>query len=120
MFENVNYSYYHDTLGRSVVPDAQTFNRYIPEAKRYMLPLVPFLVERISPAGGIDAATCMVVEETYQAAASSVPDGAIVASESIDSYSRSFKVDGSAGNSASTGAKKEAWIDMYCLRKELR
>ena len=120
MFENVNYTYYHDTLGRSVVPDEATFNRWKPEAERYMLPLVPFLVERTVPGGGIDAATCMVVEECCQAGASGVPDGAIIASETIDSYSRSFKVDGSAGSAASSEAKKAAWVDMYCLRKELR
>ena len=117
MFENVSYTYYHDTLGRSVVPDAATFSRWTLEAERYMLPLVPFLVER--EPGGIDKATCMVVEEFFQAAASGVPDGARVASESIDSYSRSFQVSGSGGTS-SAGAKKEAWIDLYCLRKELR
>lgn len=117
MFENVSYTYYHETLGRSVVPDAQTFNRWIPEAKRYMLPLVPFLVER--EPGGIDKATCMVVEATYQAAASGVPDGARLTSESIDSYSRSFNL-GEASGKSTSGAKKEAWIEMYCLRKELR
>ena len=117
MFENVNYSYYHDTLGRSVVPDAQTFNRYIPEAKRYMLPLVPFLIER--EPDGIDKATCMVLEETYLAQASGIPDGAELASETIDSYSRSFQVHGSGGTSSS-GAKKAAWIDLYCLQKVIR
>lgn len=114
MFENVNYTYYSETLGRSVVPDEEAFNRWIPEAKRYMTPLLPFLVER--EPDGIDKATCMVVEETWSAASSGVPDGARVASESIDSYSRSFD----AGSAKSSGAKKEEWIHMYCLRRDLR
>lgn len=114
MFDNVNYTYYTETLGRSVVPSSTDFARYTPEAIAYMTPLLPFLIERES--GGIDKATCMVVEETYRASVSGVPSGARVASESIDSYSRSFNLDGAK----SADAQKAAWIHMYCERTNLR
>jgi len=114
MFENVSYTYYHDTMGRSVVPDQASFARWEPEAKAYMIKLLPFLIER--EPGGIDKATCMVVEEYYLAAASGCPDGGRIASESIDSYSRSFDV----SEAKTSGSKKAFWIEAYCLRKELK
>ena len=114
MFENVNYNFYTQTLGRHKVPDAATFNALIPEAKRYMVPLVPFLAER--EPDGIDKATCMVLEETYVAQSSGNQNGARVSSESIDSYSRSFDMTGAK----SADAPKEEWILMYCERTDLR
>ena len=114
MFENVSYTYYHDTMGRSVVPDQASFARWEPEAKAYMIKLLPFLIER--EPGGIDKATCMVVEEYYLAAESGVPDGGRVASESIDSYSRSFDI----SEAKSSGSRKEEWVLAYCLRTDLR
>ncbi len=110
MFENVNYTYYTDTLDRHVVPDEATFNRYKMEAERYMVQLIPMLTEK--EPGGFDKATCMVVEATYQANASGIQDGARVTSESIDSYSRSFD----ASSAKSSGATKEDWILMFCNR----
>ena len=114
MFNNVNYTYYTDTLGRAVVPTADDFARYTPEAIAYMTPLLPFLDER--EPDGIDKATCMVVEEYYKGALSGIPAGGRVASETIDSYSRSFNLDGAK----SPDAQKEFWILAYCTRKDLR
>ena len=114
MFENVNFTYYTQTLHRSVVPTQADFQRWTPEAEAYMTPLLPFLNER--EPGGIDKATCMVVEEFYKGSNSGIPAGARVASESIDSYSRSFNLDGAK----SADAQKEFWILAYCTRKDLR
>lgn len=114
MFENVNYTYYSSTMGRAVVPSSAEFNRFKDNALAYMTPLVPFLIER--EPGGLDKATCMVVEECYKADLAGVPDGGRVASESIDSYSRSFDI----SKAKSSDAQKEAWIFYYCMRKELR
>jgi len=114
MFENVNYTYYSETLGRAVVPDETTFNRYVLDAEKDMVQLIPMLRERVPE--GFDKATCMLVEENYKAAASGIQDGARVTSESIDSYSRSFDASGAK----STGACKEEWILMFCERIILR
>lgn len=114
MFENVNYTYYSSTMGRAVITSEPDFNRLRDNALAYMTQLVPFLEERVP--GGLDMATCMVVEECYKAELAGVSAGGKVSSESIDSYSRTFDVSAMK----SVDAQKEFWILYYCRRKELR
>ena len=114
MFENVNYTYYSSTMGRTVITSETDFNRFKENALAYMTPLVPFLAER--EPGGLDKAACMVVEECYKADLAGIPAGVRVASESIDSYSRSFDM----SKAQSSEVQKEFWILYYCRRKELR
>ena len=40
MFENVNYTYYSETLGRSAVPTEADFNRYADDNRLFMKGLI--------------------------------------------------------------------------------
>ena len=61
LFDNVTYTHYHDDLGRSVVPDAATFDAGKLEIILYVKSLVNdgLIVER--EPGGIDNACCMMM-----------------------------------------------------------
>ena len=113
MFENVNYTYYSSTLGRSVIPSSVEFEKYTLEAKAYMLPLLPFLGER--EENGIDKTVCMLVEVCYSAKQSGTDDGRREASRTIGSFSQSFDT----GYAKSTDVKKSFWINQFCYRKTL-
>ena len=65
LFDNVTYTHYHDDLGRSVVPDAATFDAGKLEIILYVKSLVNdgLIVER--EPGGIDDACCMMIESDY-------------------------------------------------------
>lgn len=120
-FDNVTYTHYHDDLGRSIVPDAATFNQYKLENVLFCKSLLRdgLIAER--EAGGLDDACCMMIEESYtaaQTAAGAGTAGGAIASESIGgySYSKSTKAAEIAieKNAKSADAKKYYWLEMYC------
>lgn len=88
MFEKVTYTYYSDTLGRSVVPDEDTFNSLkltnILEMKR----LLPYLTEK--EEDGIDSAVCMMIETEYKVNNEQSTQNKIIASENVSGHSVSF------------------------------
>ena len=89
MFENVNYTFYSDTLGRSDVPTERDFNKYKLENLLFVKRLLVdgFIVER--EENGIDSAVCMMIEIDYKAAQIATGDALPASSESIGSFSHS-------------------------------
>ena len=118
-FENVTYEHYTSDLGRSIVPDAATFDSYKLENTLFIKSLLNdgLLKERIT--GGIDDACCMMIEESYNAAQiESGKAGGAITSESIGgySYSKSSKAADiqTEKNAKSTAEKKYKWLSLYC------
>ena len=89
MFENVNYTFYSDTLGRSDVPTEADFNKYALENKLFVKRLLGdgLIVER--EENGIDSAVCMMIEIDYKAAQIATGEALPASSESIGSFSHS-------------------------------
>ena len=89
MFENVNYTFYSNTLGRSDVPTEADFNKYALENKLFVKRLFGdgLIVER--EERGIDSAVCMMIEIDYKAAQIATGDALPASSESIGSFSHS-------------------------------
>ena len=87
MFENVNYTFYSDTLGRSDVPTEVDFNKYALENKLFVKRLLGdgLIVER--EERGVDSAVCMMIEIDYKAAQIATGDALPASSESIGSFS---------------------------------
>lgn len=121
LFDNVTYTHYHDDLGRSVVPDAATFDAGKLEIILYVKSLVNdgLIVER--EPGGIDDACCQMIETDYQAAQTAAGKGdagGVMASENIGSYSysRSTKAAEIAveKNAKSADESRYKWLSLYC------
>lgn len=103
MFENVNYTFYSDTMGRSVIPDESAFNLYALKNRLFVQRLSDdgLIIERED--NGIDKAVCMMVEVDYVAGG----DERETVSESVGGYSWS-------GKDKSLEAKKYEWLKAFC------
>ncbi len=118
LFDNVTYTYYTDTLGRSEVPDTEAFNKYKTENILRIKELANsgLIIER--EENGIDSAVCMMIEEDYLAAQAEAGSNDVKTSESIGgySYSASSKASDAAieKNAKSTAEKKYKWLSLYC------
>lgn len=118
LFDNVTYTYYSDTLGRSKVPDEAAFNEYALENKLYLQQLINdgLIIERAP--NGYDSACCLMIEEDYSAAQAQADGGELINSESIGgfSYSLNTKAQDIAleKNTKSIAQKKYKWINLYC------
>lgn len=113
-FENVTYTFYSTTLGRSVIPSDAVFQKYKLENVQYMKSIQAFLSEK--EENGIDSAVCMMMEVDYSE--SPLSDQQTKKSESLDGYS--YSLDSTAKNLAeeknfkTTDQKKRYWIDLFC------
>ncbi len=118
MFENVNYTFYSETLGRSAIPSEEEFDKYVLENELYMKRLIGDNLIEEREENGIDSAVCMMVEVDYLAAqtasGSSAPDG----SESIGSYSHSINTKAYEKfidqNTKSVDDQKYKWLTLFC------
>lgn len=94
MFENVNYTYYSETLGRSAVPTEADFNRYADDNRLFMKGLINDGIVTEREENGIDDAVCRMIEIDYlteqEASGAAAENGGRVASESINGYSYSY------------------------------
>ena len=108
MFENVNYDFYSDTLGRSTVPDETTFNNYVLENKAYMKTILPFVEEK--ETNGIDSTVCLWCEEQYKAEQNGTAYGEKTSSENVGSYS--YSTDNS--KTQSLVDRKNYWLNLFC------
>ena len=94
MFENVNYTFYSDTLGRSAVPTEADFNNYAEDNKMFMKQLVNDGIVTEREENGIDNAVCRMIEIDYltaqEASGAAAENSGSVASESINGYSYSY------------------------------
>lgn len=121
MFENVNYTYYSETLGRSAVPTEADFNRYADDNKLYMKGLLNDGIVSEREENGIDSAVCRMIEIDYlteqEATGAAAESGGSVASESINGYSYSYdktaQQEAVKLNAKSAAAKKVEVIKLY-------
>ena len=93
MFENVNYTYYSETLGRSAVPTEADFNRYADDNRLLMKGLINDGIVTEREENGVDIAVCRMIEIDYltdQEAIGAATESGSVASESINGYSYSY------------------------------
>ncbi len=120
MFENVNYTYYSDTLGRSAVPSEADFNNYADDNKMFMKRLINDGIVTKREENGLDIAVCRMIEIDYltaQEASGAAADSGSVASESINGYSYSYdktaQQEAVKLNAKSAAAKKIDIIKLY-------
>jgi hypothetical protein len=121
MFENVNYTFYSETLGRSVIPTETDFNLYADDNKMFMKQLVFDGIVKEREENGIDTAVCRMIEIDYataqEASGAAAEDGGAVASESINGYSYSYdrtaQQEAVKLNAKSAAAKKIEIIKLY-------
>lgn len=121
MFENVTYSFYTETLGRSVVPSEADFNRYADDNKMFMKQLIADGMVKEREENGIDTAVCRMIEIDYtteqEASGAAAENGGSVASESINGYSYSYdktaQQEAVKMNAKSSAAKKINIIKLY-------
>lgn len=116
MFKNATYTFYSDTLGRSVVPDEDTFNRFSDDNKMFIKRLLNDGIVAEREENGIDIAVCRMIEIDYLEEQEAKENDRI-ASESINGYSYTY--DNSAQqkaielNAKSTERKKIEIIKLY-------
>lgn len=120
MFENVNYTYYSETLGRSAVPTEADFNNYADDNKMFMKQLVNDGIVTEREENGLDIAVCRMIEIDYltaQEASGASESGGALASESINGYSYSYdrtaQQESAKLNVKSTATKKVEIIKLY-------
>ena len=121
MFENVNYTFYSDTLGRSAVPTEADFNNYADDNKMFVKQLVNDGIVTEREENGIDIAGCRMIEIDYltaqEASGAAAENGGSVASESINGYSYSYdktaQQEAVKLNAKSAAAKKIDIIKLY-------
>lgn len=121
MFENVNYTYYSDTLGRSAVPSEADFNNYADDNKMFMKRLINDGIVTEREKNGLDIAVCRMIEIDYltaqEASGAAAENGGSVASESINGYSYSYdktaQQEAVKLNAKSAAAKKIDIIKLY-------
>lgn len=121
MFENVTYSFYTETLGRSAVPSEADFNRYADDNKMFMKQLIADGMVKEREENGIDTAVCRMIEIDYtteqEASGAAAENGGSVASESINGYSYSYdktaQQEAVKLNAKSSAAKKINIIKLY-------
>lgn len=121
MFENVNYTYYSETLGRSAVPTEADFNRYADDNRLFMKGLINDGIVTEREENGIDNAVCRMIEIDYlteqEASGAAAESGGSVASESINGYSYSYdktaQQEAVKRNAKSAAEKKIDTIKLY-------
>lgn len=120
MFENVNYTYYSETLGRSAVPTEADFNNYANDNKMFMKQLVNDGIVTEREENGLDIAVCRMIEIDYltaQEASGTATESGSVASESINGYSYSYdktaQQEAVKRNAKSAAQKKIDIIKLY-------
>lgn len=118
MFENVNYTYYSETLGRAIIPDEPTFNKYVLENEMEFKNLWNLGIVREVEKDGIAKAVCMMIEVQFIDEQTIKGEGDVgVASESISGYSYSLSDLAKmtqTQNFNTTSAKKLKWIELFC------
>lgn len=121
MFENVNYTYYSETLGRSAGPSEADFNNYADDNKMFMKRLVNDGIVTEREENGLDIAVCRMIEIDYltaqETSGAAAENGGSVASESINGYSYSYdktaQQEAVKLNAKSAAAKKIDIIKLY-------
>jgi hypothetical protein len=121
LFDNVTYTYYTETLGRSVVPDADTFNSFKLENELYIKQLINDGLILARNDTSFDDACCLFIEcdyETSQELNAGAGGSAPIAGENIGGYSYSLNTKAYdiavEKNQKSNGEKKYKWLGLFC------
>lgn len=119
MFENANYTFYTETLGRSAIPTEADFNLYAEDNKMFLKRLVDDGIVTEREENGLDTAVCRMAEIDWTAAqeasGGAAESGGAVASESINGYS--YTIDRTAQHeSARLNAKSAAQRKIEVIR----
>lgn len=89
LFDNVNYQFYSETLGRAIIPNSEEFDALKLENVQTMKRLLPYIEEL--EENGIDSAVCLMIETDYKN--NQLKEGqtaAAIASESLGGHSVSY------------------------------
>ena len=118
MFENANYEFYRETLGRSAVPTEADFDLYAEDNRMFLKRLVEDGIVTEREENGLDIAVCRMTEIDWQTAQEASGAAAeSVASESINGYSYSYdrtaQQEAVRLNAKSAAARKIAVIKLY-------
>lgn len=121
MFENANYTFYSETLGRSAVPTEAEFNLYADDNKMFLKRLVADGIVTEREENGLDIAVCRMIEIDWltaqEVSGAAAESGGSVASESINGYSYSYdktaQQEAVKLNAKSAAAKKIDIIRLY-------
>lgn len=120
MFENVNYTFYSDTLGRSAVPTEADFNHYADDNRLFLKRLVDDGIVMEREENGLSTAVCRMVEIDYlteHEADGEAESGGNISSESINGYSytydRTARQEAARLNAKSAAARKIDVIKLY-------
>lgn len=120
MFENANYEFYRETLGRSAVPTEADFDLYADDNKMFLKRLVEDGIVTEREENGLDISVCRMTEidwQTAQEASGAAESGGSVASESINGYSYSYdrtaQQEAARLNAKSAAARKIEVIKLY-------
>lgn len=121
MFENANYGFYRETLGRSAVPTEADFDLYAEDNRMFLKRLVEDGIVTEREENGLDIAVCRMTEIDWQtaqeASGAAAESGGSVASESINGYSYSYdrtaQQEAVRLNAKSAAARKIAVIKLY-------
>lgn len=119
MFENANYTFYTETLGRSAIPTEADFNLYAEDNKMFLKRLVDDGIVTEREEKGLDTAVCRMAEIDWTAAqeatGASEECGGVLAGESINGYS--YTIDRTAQHeSARLNAKSAAQRKIEVIR----
>lgn len=89
VFDNVNYTFYSDKLGRAVIPTAEDFEKYKIFNVQTVKNLLPYIEEQ--EENGIDSAVCLMIEAEYKnEMLKSNADTSAISSESLGGHSVSY------------------------------
>lgn len=121
MFENANYTFYTETLGRSAIPTEADFNLYAEDNKMFLKRLVDDGIVTEREENGLDTAVCRMAEIDWlteqEASGSAAESGGAVASESINGYSytidRTAQQESARLNARSAAQRKIEVIRLY-------
>lgn len=127
LFDNVTYTFYSDTLGRSVVPDADTFNSFKLENELYIKQLIDDGLILAKDANSYDSACCMLIECDYatsQELKAGADGKAPVSGENIGGYSYSLNTKAYdmavEKNQKSNAEQKYKWLSLFCIMTTAR
>lgn len=116
MGENINFLYYSEEMGRDIIPDEATFNRYKLENELQLRNFLSLGIIKEKEKGNFDKAVCMMIEVQYVDELKANGEGA-KNSENIEGYSYSVSEETKLiqqKNFKTTLDKKLAWIEMFC------
>lgn len=89
--DDLTYEYYTDTLGRSLIPDEDTFNSYLLDVDLEYAKIENYIFDEKVEDAELKAG-CLIIEALYKADKTNTADGKVVTSRSIEGWSQSYDI----------------------------